>query len=410
MALEFDKLGHQLEEMAQSAYLRRQESQQLVAGALDKLRRYATDWELIDDCLALAIDRATIKKLRAARPLDRSEPLDAAVAPPPLPPRATLIAVDGSQILPNHHAAHLYSLINVGVIVFEHGTGETPQQFTRPSLEFPGKGQHGSGSVGNGFSDSAAMVNLRRDRAEIETMARTVWQNRQAERPLVAIMDQRLLYWPVVSSGEVSGRGEQIVQAWQKAMSDIHHCDGLLVGYLARSLKQSVLTTLASLDIKEPKFDLKKLTSRDRTTGLTDAHLFSQLLEPGQRSKIFIDVSQHNDQFREGDAFNEVCFFYLNPGQSGRSIARVDIPMWVATDPAAVDVVHALLVDQCHILGDYPYVLARADEIAVVGRQDQENLNVMIDNMMQRHGVTAQATAKQGSKDIARAGRTRHEL
>jgi hypothetical protein len=34
----------------------------------------------------------------------------------------------------------------------------------------------------------------------------------------------------------------------------------------------------------------------------------------------------------------------------------------------------------------------------------------MIDNVMQRHGITALATAKQGSKDIARAGRSRHEL
>ena len=79
-------------------------------------------------------------------------------------------------------------------------------------------------------------------------------------------------------------------------------------------------------------------------------------------------------------------------------------------DPAAVDAVHALIIDQCQILGDYPYVLARADEIAVVGRRDQENLNLMIDNVMLRHGITALATAKQGSKDIARAGRTRHEL
>jgi hypothetical protein len=218
------------------------------------------------------------------------------------------------------------------------------------------------------------------------------------------------LYWPAVGSGEAGGRGEQIVQAWQEAMTNIRLCDGLLVGYLARSLKQSVLTMLAALDINEADFDQQKLTSRDTTTGLTDARLFSRLLEPGQRSKVFIDVSQHNDVFRDGDPLNEVCFFYLNPGQSGRRIARVDIPMWVARDHAAIDAVHALIIDQCLILGDYPYVLARADEIAVVGRRDQENLNLMIDNVMHRHGITELATAKQGSKDIARAGRTRHEL
>ena len=410
MSLEFEKLGNQVEEMAQSAILRREERRQLGADALEKLRRHATDWDFLDECLALAIKRASIKKLRAARPLDRNEPLDAAVSTPPLPSQATLIATDGSQILPNHHAAHLYSLINVGVIVYGHGLEDAPDQFTRPTLDYPGKGQPATGIPRDKFTDSGGLVNLRRDRAEIETLARTIWEQRQAHQPLVAILDQRLLYWPVVGSGEVGGRGQQILQAWQEAMTNIRLCDGLLVGYIARSLKQSVLTMLAALDINEPNFEQQVLTSRDTTTGLTDAWLFSRLLEPGQRSKVFIDVSQHNNEFRDGDPLNEVCFFYLNPGQSGRRIARVDIPMWVAGEPAAVDAVHALIIDQCQILGDYPYVLARADEIAVVGRRDQENLNLMIENVMHRHGITALATAKQGSKDIARAGRTRHEL
>jgi len=154
---------------------------------------------------------------------------------------------------------------------------------------------------------------------------------------------------------------------------------------------------------------MNRLVTRDDTSGLTDDHLFRQFLGPGQRSKIFVDVSQHNDEFRARDPLNEVCFFYLNPGQRGQHIARVDIPMWVAQDRAAVDDVHSLLVDQCAILGDYPYVLARADEIAVVGRQDQESLSMMIENLMQRQGLAGEMTAKQRSKELARAGRTRHE-
>ena len=152
------------------------------------------------------------------------------------------------------------------------------------------------------------------------------------------------------------------------------------------------------------------LESRDTVTGLTDDFVFSRLLEPGQRSVVFVDVSHHNESFRQRDSQNEVCFFYLNPGIFGRQIARVDIPRWVANDPQAVAAVHALLIDQCNILGDYPYVLARADEIAVVGQQDHDNLAIMIDNIMERNGISPEPTAKQASKEIARAGQTRHEL
>ena len=92
-------------------------------------------------------------------------------------------------------------------------------------------------------------------------------------------------------------------------------------------------------------------------------------------------------------------------------MARVDIPRWVADDPAAVAFVHGLVYDQCKLMGDYPYVLARADELAVVGRYDQANLNMMIDGYMQRMGVPdALLAAKAGSKEIARAGRGRHEF
>jgi hypothetical protein len=83
----------------------------------------------------------------------------------------------------------------------------------------------------------------------------------------------------------------------------------------------------------------------------------------------------------------------------------------VAEDPAAVAFVHGLIYDQCKLMGDYPYVLARADELAVVGRHDEMNLNMMIDGLMQRLGVPdSLSAAKAGSKDIARAGRTRHEF
>ncbi|MEM7332964.1 MAG: DNA double-strand break repair nuclease NurA, partial [Chloroflexota bacterium] len=98
-----------------------------------------------------------------------------------------------------------------------------------------------------------------------------------------------------------------------------------------------------------------------------------------------------------------------NPTTSDRQIARVDIPRWVADDAEAVTAVHSLIVSQCQIMGDYPYVIARADEMAVVGRQDAAELNFMLDVIMDRHGVGSELTAKAGSKELARSGKTRHE-
>ncbi len=47
--------------------------------------------------------------------------------------------------------------------------------------------------------------------------------------------------------------------------------------------------------------------------------------------------------------------------------------------------------------------------MAVIGHQDQEELNFMIDLSMQRYGIASRLTAKQGSKGLARGGKTGFE-
>jgi hypothetical protein len=402
MTLEFEKLTADVESMAQNVYERQKVHDLLLDRALAKLRAHAEAWQRVDYCVKQAIDQVGLKELRAARPLDEKEPLDAAIDPPPAPDQGTIVAVDGSQIMPNRHGAFLYSLINIGILVYYHGSAAPPQQYTVPALDYPGRDED------QDFEDRAALVSLRRDQAEIESLAQAVHAQIQAPRPLLALLDQRLLYWPAVGAND--SEGQRVLLAWQQAISDMRGQGAHLAGYIARSRKQSVLTMLDALDIDEPDFDMDRLTKRDQTLGLSDGALFARLLDPGQRSKVYVDVSQHNEDFSRRDAMNEICFFYFNPGPGGRQIARVDIPISVAQDAQAVSDIHALLHEQCLYLGQYPYALTRADEIAVVGRRDQEHLDVMIENAMQRHGLSRSATAKQQTKGIARAGKTRHEL
>ncbi len=259
MALEFEKLTAELELMAQGAHRQREERQRRLELALQKLRKHATDWEKIDDCLSRALAKVDIKKYRAAKPLNISEPLDGAFDPPSLPLKATLVASDGSQILPDRHAAYMYSLINVGVVIYFHGDGHAPLQFTRPTLNYPGKHENGQ----ERFVDRSTLVSMRRDQAEIETLARECWVHRDKSPPLLAILDQRVLYWPAVGTSDEEGR--RVLQAWQGAMSEMRHCGALLAGYVVRPGKQSVLTMLDTLDIEEPWFDPGVLEVRDDT-------------------------------------------------------------------------------------------------------------------------------------------------
>jgi len=404
MTLELEKLTDEVERMAAGAYRRQQASDQLLEALEKKLRTNGRAWERIAAALDMARNHSQVdmNRYRSARPLDDGEPLDAAIPAPSPPLAATVVASDGSQILPDRHAPYLYSLVNVGVIAFFHGRGRPPRQETHPALDYPGADEPDEET----FVDSGAIVNLRRDLAEIERLVETAAQYGNEPYPVLALLDQRLLYWPVGSAG--NEEGQRVLEGWQDAMSQAAQEGCPLAGYIDRPGKRSVITLLFTLDLLDGAIEADTLMERNRQPGLSDSHLFQRLLrEPGQRSKVFVDVSQHNDRFRYYDDRNEVCFFYFNSGR--RHIARVDIPIWVAADAERLNAVHGLIYSQCQIMGAYPYVLARADELAVVGYSDRESLDVMIANAMNRQGLAGRATAKQSGKDVARAGRSRHE-
>ncbi len=402
MTLEFEKLTADLEKMAQTTARRLMQRRERVAEALNTLQTYRTNWTAVASALKTAKELSDPKFYRSARPFSENEPLDSRIPAPPPPPQATLIAADGSQIMPDRHAAHLYYLINVGGIIYHHGSSQTPETFSQPDIVYPE-----SDETLDNFNDTPGAVSIERDLKEIETLARQTSANRHNAAPLLAILDQRLLYWPIGSAGVAENFA---VTTWGGHMTGIHDAGALLCGYIDRPGTSAVTTLLRSLvGLTDATFNWRELGHRKATQGLTDADLFGHILAPGERSAVFANISDPNDVFMTRDPANEVCFFYLNPGLSGQSIARVDIPRWVAEDAGAVTAVHSLLIDQCRILGNYPYVIARADEMAVVGRQDASELNFMIDVIMERHGISNDITSKQGSKELARGGRTRHE-
>ena len=404
MTLEFEKLASSVEDMVQQTSQRREQRKEQLQEAQARLTLHAASWNLINDAVETAVIKGDEKYYRAARPLHNSHPLNAGIPAVAPPPQATIIACDGSQIVPDRHAPFLYYLINVGLIAYYHGSGRSPDIFSNPILKYPRGLERDEEDT---FTLSSALVSLWRDRLEIETLASTLNLAAEFAGPQLAILDQRLLYWP---AGGLPGKeSHKVVEAWQESMKKIRLAGAWLAGYIDRPGKRSVLTMLHTLDIKQPAFKVSDLYNAPLFNRLTDIDLFGPILEMGERSPVFVEISQHNNSFRGQDKENEVCFFYLRTGEGNRQLARVDIPMWVARDEEAVSSVHALIYDQCQILGSYPYVITRADEIAVVGRRDQEELEHRIALRLAEHGLETQMTSKQQSKQFARSSKTRHE-
>ena len=404
MTLEFEKLAPAVEDMVRQTSQRRGEQREQLREAQGRLARNANAWDLIASAVDLALEKGDQKYYRAARPLHNSLPLNAGIPPATPPAQATIVACDGSQIVPDRHAPFLYYLINIGLIAYYHGSGLPPDIFSDPILKYPRELER---DEDDDFTLNSALVSLWRDQYEIESLAETLSKTKQMAGPSLAILDQRLLYWP---AGGLPGRESlNVVEAWQESMATIRQNGAWLAGFIDRPGKRSVLAMLHTLDILQPRFKVSDLYNAPLFNRLTDIDLFAPLLKLGERSPVFVEISQHNSSFRDKDEENEVCFFYLRTGEGDRQLARVDIPMWVARDEEDVAAVHALIYDQCQILGYYPYVITRADEIAVVGRRDQEELEHRIALRLAEQGLDTQMTSKQQSKQFARSGKTRHE-
>lgn len=418
MTLEIEKLRGELHRMALSTAGLRQVQRQRVDQLREVLYRRGADWSAINAGLARAAARADSKYFRAARPLHESEPLDRPIQPPAPPARAILIATDGSQIMPSRHAAFLYYLVNVGAIVYFHGESRAPDTLSEPRMHYPQLQDDPSSDDATedepGFDKSA--VTIERDLLEIGTLSNLAWEYARAAQPRLALLDQRLLYYPF-GGGDVAAR--EAVEKWARAISDMRDSGALVAGYIDRPGKRSVITLLETL-VDERDVDWAMVGKRLPGDDLTDANLYATLLGPGERSPVFADVSRANEQFAAVDPSIAVCFFYFNPGSQRvngdsealepRTLARVDIPLWVAQDQEAVALVHSLIFDQCRLTGYYPYVLTRAHELAVVGKLDADSLNDLIDLYMQEAGVMSSNTAKQSLKDLIGGGKGRHQL
>ena len=126
--------------------------------------------------------------------------------------------------------------------------------------------------------------------------------------------------------------------------------------------------------------------------GLMDRDLFAELLEPGERSRVFASASSIVVEEYEP---HEVRFFYVNAGDE---IARVETTQWVADNPDSLDLLHAAVLDQCDKGRGYPLALQEAHERSVVNAADRRAFWTLVEGSMRRRGLSTSGSRKARSK------------
>ncbi|MFP4322518.1 MAG: DNA double-strand break repair nuclease NurA, partial [Anaerolineales bacterium] len=366
MSLKFDKLVTQVQTMGRAIAHRTEDISERGQRARQVLDA-ADNLDLLHHKIEVVREHDAGYRGAAPHTEAINQPYPVATAPS----QAVIVAVDGSQVYPDLHAAALYYLINLGYFIYYHGNGDRPVEGCEPQLYYNDTDLRERNGYGAVIQNS--VVNDRRTVQEMQILTQVSLHEREYQVPLLSLMDGRLLWVAQPTVPEAAKLNDYYREAFtnfydihqDKRAQDGHNAN--LAGYVDSEDSRFLIRLLELLLLDDDEITKQKLDEPGPFEGLTDAWLLRRVLAPGERSAIMIQQSPRNKEYRRqiGDAF-EIAFFYLNVGTlSNPHIARIEVPMWVVEAPGAVDEVHGLVLSQCQLTGRYPYALTRAYELAV---------------------------------------------
>ena len=300
-----------------------------------------------------------------------------------------LLAVDGSQILPDRHEEILFGLINTGAVLLVPGSGAAPTVSSETQLLFGDQLRVGADRL-----ISEGDLALRRDAAERSSLLKHMLAPGS-----IALTDGPLELWGPKDPADQKAFDRALAE-YISQLREIQRRGLTLAGYVDKPGADLVVRMLevGQADARAGQSDHGRRPLR----GASDRHLFGGLLGAGCRSAVFELISSSRSRYLGDLALH---FFYLNAGEESHPvIARVEIPKWVAVDSERLQILHAALLEQCQLLAarPYPYILHRAHETARISMQEKEQIKLRLLLEMRAQGLEPEsASPKSSAKSVS---------
>jgi len=390
MPIDYQQIYEKIQEIGKGARERRKTLEERRSKARELLNTYASELDLLRSKVDSA--KAVDANIRCAYPLNETLATRFACPPSDSVKEATLIAADGSQIVPDRHAALQYYVVNVGAIAMRIGSGNTPEIFTDTELHMLDEFED------TFFSDS--QVALQRDVAERKKLLEVA---QKYPGTIIALTEGQLELWGAVDSDN-SRDFEKSLQDYLDALKEMENQKVITSGYVDKPGANWVVRLLEIVTV--PQDEIRNLKKYRPFLGVTDLWLFSQILGKYERSAIFALQAKSAEKYKDSISIH---FFYLNVGDEHKpAIVRVDIPLWVVNNKEALNNLHSALIEQTRIMSNrpFPYLLHRAHEIAVVTHREKEEVDQMLALAIRNNGgEIGEISGKQSAKNLP--GRTR---
>ncbi len=288
-------------------------------------------------------------------------------------------AVDGSQIYSDKNYEMPIAVLQTSRIFNRH-TGDYEQE-TEATIITPDEFE--AASV---YSFGSEYVDARRFSMECDGVIRLM---KEHER-LCVLLDGAL----ILSHINVLNRNirEIYVKAIIRLLEASENTRAPVIGFIDTTMPRDITLMMHFL------FKLKK-------SKLADTHLFSHL-KWGERTAVFLcdrDDRRGEDSKSVLDNYgrfrNEIAFFYMR--LSNGLPARIEFPAWVFKE-GMVGQISDIIRAQCVIRSNYPDILMRAHDAAVIRMSEHDLFYGMFDNFCRAHGIKINKSAKHFHKMMNR--------
>jgi len=380
--LDLAEVNQQITKMAAEDHLAADDMAERLALAVERLHLESARWQAFVDKLSMSKTSWLVAAIH--------EPLNRTYGLPPRPEAVTVVAADGSQIMPSHHEVVPAFLLNIATVVLNYGNGGGAAFTSTPSLFYRDEDLY-LDYGGERVQVSGDLLGMRRTLMEFGSLVDQAVAAR-SDGAVCALSDGSLILW------QLEGRPPDYQEA---TLTDYLACldqgrqQGIpIIGYISRPRSRDVVNALRVGLCPEdaPNYDRCPYERDERPPcaqieGLTDRRLFAKLLKAGERSQVFGSASRILNRY----GAHRIGFFYLHVGSE---IVRVELPQWVGTDAALLDLVHAVAYDQARKGMGYPVALAEAHQQAVVRGAERDLFYDMVTAVFRQRGAAMAVSPK----------------
>jgi hypothetical protein len=298
----------------------------------------------------------------------------------------TVVAVDGSQIMPSQHEVYSCYLINVGQCVISYGA-EAPVILDSTPILFHSLEDIYPLIDRRRLHVDESYITFERTLNELSSLRDLSLQAQDRALPVVAFVDGSLTIWSLDKMSDTYQK--YYIERLVTVLDSFKRNRIPLIGYISHSRSSDLVNALRvwkcpyalsnceSLcgHLKEDEFPCSEIWPS------LDRNVLHERLEKHERCAIFAAGMSTGlpmpDEHRR-------CFLYLNVG---KEVARLEFPRWLADDRELFNQALEIVLAQAEKGSGYPVCIAEAHNMAVVRAADRSKFFDILAQHLVESGV-----------------------